>query len=103
LDFIVYFIIDGTKLPPICIFKGKKLPREEKIPSGILVWYQKNGWMDSQLMIRYVEYLNNIRMENHTQGSSAMLVYDSFRGHLEKSVKKKFHDLGFDLAVIPGG
>ena len=32
-----------------------------------------------------------------------MLVYDSFRDHLEESVKKKFHDLGFDLVVIPGG
>src|SRR3989337_1753889 len=32
-----------------------------------------------------------------------MLGYDSFRGHLEKSVKKKFHDSNVDLAVIPGG
>jgi len=54
-------------------------------------------------MIKYVKYLNNIRMENHIQENSAMLVYDSFRGYLEESVKKKFHDLGFDLAVIPGG
>src|SRR3954471_6521191 len=32
-----------------------------------------------------------------------MLVYDSFKGHLEESVKRKFWDNGFDLAVIPGG
>ncbi|GBB84288.1 hypothetical protein RclHR1_01090027 [Rhizophagus clarus] len=31
------------------------------------------------------------------------MVYNSFRGHLEKSVKEKFHDYGFDLAVIPEG
>lgn len=54
-------------------------------------------------MIRYADYLNGIRMKNHTQENPAMLVYDSFRGHLEETVKKKFRDLGFDLAVIPGG
>lgn len=32
-----------------------------------------------------------------------MLVYDSFRGHLEDSVKNKFRKCGFDLAVIPSG
>ena len=32
-----------------------------------------------------------------------MMVYDSFKGHLEESVKEKFCENGFDLAVIPGG
>ena len=32
-----------------------------------------------------------------------MLVYDSFKGHLEGSVKAKFRDSNIDLAVIPGG
>ena len=32
-----------------------------------------------------------------------MMVYDSFKGHLEESVKEKFRDSGFYLAVIPGG
>ncbi|CAB4413836.1 unnamed protein product [Rhizophagus irregularis] len=32
-----------------------------------------------------------------------MMVYDSFRGHLEESVKQKFKDNHVELAVIPGG
>jgi hypothetical protein len=32
-----------------------------------------------------------------------MLVYDSFKGHLGESVKRKLHESGIDLAVIPGG
>ncbi|CAI2193771.1 1178_t:CDS:2, partial [Funneliformis geosporum] len=32
-----------------------------------------------------------------------LIVYDSFREHLEESAKQKFYDCGFDLAVIPGG
>ena len=35
--------IDGTKFPPICIFKGKRLPRNEQFPSGVIVWFQQNG------------------------------------------------------------
>ena len=53
-------------------------------------------------MVKYVDYLNDIRMKNGTQGNSAMLAYESFRGHLEKSVKEKFHEIGIDFAVIPG-
>ena len=54
-------------------------------------------------MLKYVDFLNDIRLNNRTQRDPAMLVYDSFRGHLEESVKKKLHESGFDLAVIPGG
>ncbi|GES72612.1 pogo transposable element with KRAB domain [Rhizophagus clarus] len=34
------YLSDGTKFPPICIFKGKKLPRNKQdlIPSGVIVW-----------------------------------------------------------------
>ena len=62
-----------------------------------MVWFQANGWMDAELMIKYIDYFNNNRSE-----ASTMLVYDSFRRHLEKSVKKKFHDNNVDLVVISG-
>jgi hypothetical protein len=55
--------------------------------------------MDANLMKKYVEYLNDIGLNK----APMLMVYDSFKGHLEESVKKKFHDNGFDLAVIPGG
>ena len=32
-----------------------------------------------------------------------MMVFDSFRGHLEGSVKEKFNQSNIDLVVIPGG
>ena len=72
----------------------------EKVPPGVIVWFQTIGWMDTGLMVKYVDYLNDIRMKNGTQGNSAMFVYDSFRDYLEKSVKEK---VGIDLAVIPDG
>jgi hypothetical protein len=50
----------------------------------------------------YVDYIDESRTNSETK-IPAMMVYDSFRGHLEESVKQKFHENGFDLAVIPGG
>ena len=57
--------------------------------------------MNSELMKRYIDYLNNVRNNNRPIHSSAptLMVYDSFRGHLERSVKKKFKDNGYDLAI----
>src|SRR6266540_183719 len=54
--------------------------------------------MDANLMIKYIDYFNSNRSRALT-----MLIYDSFRGNLEESIKKKFHDSNIDLAVIPGG
>ena len=54
-------------------------------------------------MLKYIDYFNDIRSKNGTQRDPEMLVYDSFKGHLEESVKKEFHESGFYLAVIPGG
>jgi hypothetical protein len=79
------------------------MPKKEQVPSGVVVWFQKNGWMDSDLMLKYVDFFNDVRLKNGTREEPAMLVYDSFKGHLEESVKKKFHESGIDLAVIPGG
>src|SRR6266498_1910867 len=59
--------------------------------------------MDSNLMVRYIDYLNDIRVKNRTRMNQAIFVYDSFKGHLEESIKTKFHESHIDLAVIPDG
>jgi len=56
--------------------------------------------MDTELMKKYVDYLKNHLRINDI---STMMVYDSFRGHLEESVKTKFRDNHVDLAVILSG
>ena len=58
--------------------------------------------MDSKLMKQYIDYLNNEK-NNNGSGTPMLMVYDSFRGHLEESVKKKFKEYNYDLAVISGG
>ncbi|CAI2187132.1 1839_t:CDS:2 [Funneliformis geosporum] len=71
-------VADGIKFPPICIFKGKQLPKGEWISSG------------------------NIKMVDRSK-TPMLMVYDSFREYLKESVKQKFRDNRFDLAVISGG
>lgn len=50
-------------------------------------------------MNEYVDYINELKTNNEPM----MMVYDSFRGHLEETVKKKFRESDISLAVIPGG
>ncbi|GBB86768.1 hypothetical protein RclHR1_01320003 [Rhizophagus clarus] len=75
----------------------------EKIPPDVVVWFQDKGWMDSELMNWYIDYLGDETNKRTGAGAPKLMVYDSFRGHLKKSVKEKFCDYGFDLGVIPGG
>ncbi|GBB87771.1 hypothetical protein RclHR1_14280002 [Rhizophagus clarus] len=59
--------------------------------------------MDSELMNRYIDYLSDEINKRTGARAPKLMVYDSFRGHLKKSVKEKFRDYGFDLGVILGG
>jgi len=45
---------DGTKLPPLLIFKRKTLPKDE-IPHGIFVHVCYKGWMDGEGMKLWLE------------------------------------------------
>ena len=55
--------------------------------------------MDSELMKRYIDYLNNEK-DNDEFRAPMLMIYDSFRGHLEGSVKEKFKVHNYNLAVI---
>jgi len=45
---------DGTKLPPLLIFKSKMLPKDV-IPHGIYVHFHSTGWMDGEGMKLWLE------------------------------------------------
>ena len=55
--------------------------------------------MDSELMKQYIDYLNN-KKNNNGSRISMLIIYNSFREHLEELVKKKFKKYNYDLAVI---
>ena len=47
-------LADGTKLPPVIIFKLKKIPREE-FPEGVVIHANSEGWMNEEKMIWWIE------------------------------------------------
>ncbi|GBC07529.1 hypothetical protein RclHR1_07510005 [Rhizophagus clarus] len=82
---------------------GKQLLLGKVIPKGVICWFQENEWMTSDLMNKYVEFLFRLRMSENLSREPAMMIYGSFRGHLEESVKDNFKQHNFHLAVIPAG
>lgn len=92
---------DGRKLPPYVVFKRKTMPKE-KFPQGIVVRVQEKGWMSDELVVDWLKTVWQNR-PGALLHRKALLVLDSFRGHLTNRVKSRLADYGTDLAVIPGG
>uniref|UniRef100_A0A803K4M5 HTH CENPB-type domain-containing protein n=1 Tax=Xenopus tropicalis TaxID=8364 RepID=A0A803K4M5_XENTR len=90
---------DGTKLPPILIFKRKTFPKEA-IPRGVVVHVHDKGWMDEKGMRLWIEKV----WSKHPGGllkKPSLLVLDQFRAHITDTTKKNFREVKTHLAVIP--
>ncbi|GBC13172.1 uncharacterized protein OCT59_010686 [Rhizophagus irregularis] len=59
--------------------------------------------MNSKFMNQYIDYLSDKINKRTGAEAPKLIVYDSFQKHLEKLVKEKFCNYGFDLAIILGG
>ncbi len=92
---------DGTKLPPIVIFKLKNIPRGN-FPSGVIVRANPTGWMNENEMLYWIENVWVKRAERFSNPQS-LLVLDSFSAHVVDSVKWRFIEKNTNIAVIPGG
>ncbi|GES92590.1 pogo transposable element with KRAB domain [Rhizophagus clarus] len=66
---------DGTKLPPVIIFKLVNVLYEEFF-DGVIIRANKDGWMNE--------------------------ILDSFTAHKITTVKNQFHEKYTDIAIIPG-
>ena len=96
-------LADGSKIPPMVIFKRKTMPKE-KFPAGVVVHVHPKGWMDEQGMHIWLDKCWARRPGGGLTNARSLLVWDQFRGHLVDSVKrrtKRTHNT--DIAVIPGG
>jgi len=79
-------LADRIKLPPVIIFKLKKIPREE-FPEGVVIRANSEEWINEEKMIWWIE---NIWTKYSRRGSNpkSLLVIDSFSGHKTDTVKK---------------
>lgn len=94
-------LADGTKLPPLIVFKLKNVPREN-FPDGVYVRANKTGWMDEKEMIWWMENVWR-RRANLSSNPRSLLVLDSFSAHRTDPVKRHFKEKNTDIAIIPGG
>ena len=92
---------DGSKLPPMIIFKRKTMPKE-KIPSRIVMHVHEKGWMDENGMMLWISRIWHNRPGGLFK-KKACLVYDMFKAHLMDSIKTALSKLNTDIAIIPGG
>ncbi|CAI7770477.1 unnamed protein product [Closterium sp. NIES-54] len=119
----------GEKLKPWVFFKRKTVPKGDfsngkdvdvlcvrlvfastpltTVPfsADVVVDVQENGWMAAENVIKWLDkaVAPFIKLKVGVQGRSALLVLDSYRGHLTKEVKKKFAEYNIVPAVIPAG
>jgi hypothetical protein len=91
---------DGTKLPPMLIFKRKTIPKD--IPKQVLVHAHEKGWMNEAGMKIWFEKIWS-RRPGGLLRKPALLVLDQFAAHLTPNTKRIAKTMKTDLAVIPGG
>ncbi len=91
---------DRTKLPPLIIFKLKKVPKG-KFPSDVIVRANPTGWMNENEMLYWIEnvWVKHARLSN----PQSLLVLDSFSAHIVDSVKRRFGEKNTNIAIILGG
>ncbi|CAI7733269.1 unnamed protein product [Closterium sp. NIES-53] len=95
---------DGMKLKPWVFFKQKTVPKGV-FPPDVVVACHKNGWMDAEGVIRWLEESVKpfLKPGFGRHARSSMVVLDSYCGHLTEGVKEKFRELNCVPAIIPSG
>ncbi|CAI7911515.1 unnamed protein product [Closterium sp. NIES-54] len=96
----------GLKLPPYVVFKRKTI-QKVPIPAGVVVRAQDKGWMDESLVQDWitqvmVPFLKPLR-ESTGRRREALVVLNSYRGHLTEAVGQTMRMFRLSRAVIPGG
>ncbi|XP_034618018.1 pogo transposable element with KRAB domain [Trachemys scripta elegans] len=95
-------LANGSKLPPVVIFKRRTLPKNMQFPAGVIIRAHEKGWMDENGTIEWLEKVWNKRPGAFFK-KPAMLVWDMFRAHKTDEVKNVAKNMKTTLAVIPGG
>ena len=99
----------GDRLPLWVIVKGKTQLCERKYREDprlrhhiqskkVFIDHTENGWSDHNLMIRYIQFLKNIK-----NGYTFHILWDLHASHKAEDVKSKAAELEVGLTFIPAG
>ena len=88
----------GDMLPPMVIFKGKRALKNMRIPASVIVAVQLKAWNDAALTKMWIQKV----LCRYTQKKHALLVRDTFSGHMMEDVAEELQKK-ITVATIPGG
>ena len=92
----------GDDLSPFVTFKsktGRALKNMTYNAREIIVTNQPKGWMDGKLMRAWILKV----LVKYTKGRHALLIFDTFQGHLTKDVLQRLESNNITVVKIPGG
>ena len=94
-------LADGTKLPPVIIFKLVNVPQEE-FSDGVIIRTNAKGWMNKDEMSWWIE---NVWTQRASRASNprSLLVLDAFTAYRTDTVKRRFYRKNTVLAIISKG
>ena len=73
---------DGTKLKPVVVIPGKKVPESLKKINSVFVECSANGWMNDSLTEVWLE-----KVYGNLSFSKRLLVWDSYKCHISEKMK----------------
>ena len=102
---------DGTKLPPLLIYKGTPgrdiekefASKKHAYPKGVFCMVQKTAWTDERVMHFWIDHVLAPYVKTAPEGVVPLLYLDKYACHYQGSVARKFEDLGVEWDIIPGG
>ena len=107
---ILWIVADGTKLPPVLVFKGKPFGRVEKRiqkhplvkSEQIFAYCQKKAWNNETIMKKWI--IDVWRKYTYFDlKKNTMLVLDDASMHKIKEVKEQIESWNTHISLIPGG
>ena len=99
---------DGTVLPSVVVFMGKKNGRIAKkefstFPTSHHYHCQDAAWMDETVMLAWVDRVLWPYVDTAPEDIIPIPILDSYRCHMMASVVQKIQELGVEVKHIPGG
>ena len=89
---------DGSKVPPMVLFKGVRPPTEK--PPGVIVKMTPQAWANEEVCLEWLRLAWRVRAGEPRR----LLIWDSFSGHKTAAVKQAVREqYNSDMAIIPGG
>ena len=81
------------------IFKGKRALKNISVPPGVVVTVQQKAWNDSALTKLWIQKI----LSRYTKKQHALLLWDTFSGHMTEEVKEELQKNNISVIAVPGG